>query len=67
MFLTVMRVGFGSHKLSLSSLSKNGGHGEKMLEKDLERENKRRGEVLPVLVGFIILPLFLGCPFALRC
>ena len=35
-----------------------------MLERSSERENQRRGEVPLVLVGFIILPLFLGCPFA---
>ena len=37
-----------------------------MLERDLERENQRRGGVPLVLVGFIVLPLFLGCPFAFR-
>ena len=51
-------------KVSLSSLFKSRGHREKMLERDSERENQRRGGVPLLLMGFIILPLFLGLPFA---
>ena len=35
-----------------------------MLERDSERENQRRVGVPLLLMGFIILPLFLGLPFA---
>jgi len=56
--------------LSLTLNPKNRGQGEKMLKKDSARKNHKNeffqnfGEVPQVLVGFIILPLFLGCPFA---
>ena len=59
-----MRAGFGSHKTFSTTFSKNRGQREKMLERDSERENQRRGGVPLLLVGFIILPLFLGLPFA---
>jgi len=57
-----MRAGFGSHKTFSTTFSKNRGQREKMLERDSERENQRRGGVPLLLVGFIILPLFLGLP-----
>ena len=59
-----MRAGFGSHETFSITFSKNRGQREKMLERDSERENQRRGGVPLLLVGFIILPLFLGLPFA---
>ena len=65
-----MRAGFGSHETFSITFSKNRGQREKMLERDSERENHKNeffqnsGGVPLLLMGFIILPLFLGLPFA---
>ena len=67
-----MRAGFGSHKTFSTTFFKSRGQREKMLEKDSERENHKNeffqnsGGVPLLLVGFIILPFFLGLPFARR-
>ena len=61
-----MRVGFGFHENVLRlSIQKQRARG-KGVGKEVQRENKGKGEVPLLLVGFIILPLFLSCPFAFR-
>ena len=59
-----MRAGFGSHETSSTTFSKNRGQEDEVLEKEFQRENQGEGEVPLLLVGFIILPLLLGLPFA---